>query len=159
MRSADFVLVHIWTTNNQYRGRRDGDRMIGGFTTSCTISAYHYWRCELEPRSLRGVLDTTLCDKVCQWPIKTYHHDITEILLKVALNTINQTSQQPIIANITIRSWCKLSFVSFDSSRTSSGVPLRWVVPHSGETRSYSSTPVLWIFNFFLPDSKKIFNK
>jgi hypothetical protein len=51
----------------------------------------------------RGVLDTTLCDIVCQWlatgwwfslgpPVssinKTERHDITEILLKVALNTI-----------------------------------------------------------------------
>ena len=48
----------------------------------------------------RGVLDTTLCDKVCQWlatgqwfsPVsstnRTDRHDITEILLKVALNTI-----------------------------------------------------------------------
>ena len=50
----------------------------------------------------RGVLDTTLCDLVCQWlaagrwfyprPLvsstnKTDHHDITEILLNVALNT------------------------------------------------------------------------
>jgi hypothetical protein len=53
-----------------------------------------------------GILDTTLCDQVCHWlatgrwfspstPIsftnKTDRHDITEILLKVALNTINQT--------------------------------------------------------------------
>jgi hypothetical protein len=51
----------------------------------------------------RCVLDTTLCDKVCQWlaegrwispgtPISFTNtndrHDITEILLKVALNTI-----------------------------------------------------------------------
>ena len=51
---------------------------------------------------------TTLCDKVCQWLVtdrwfslgtavfptnKTDHHDITEILLKVALNTIKQTKQ------------------------------------------------------------------
>ena len=57
--------------------------------------------CEFEPRSWQGVLDTTLCDKVCQWlatgrwfppgtPVsstnKTDLHDITEILLKVALN-------------------------------------------------------------------------
>jgi hypothetical protein len=49
---------------------------------------------------------TTLCDKVCQWLVtdqwfylgtmvssinKTDRHDITEILLKVALNPINQT--------------------------------------------------------------------
>ena len=51
---------------------------------------------------MRGVLDTTLCDKVCQWlatgqgfsPVsstkKTDRQDITEILLKVALNNINQ---------------------------------------------------------------------
>ena len=51
----------------------------------------------------RSVLHTTLCDKVCQWlaagrcfsqgtPVsptnKTDRHDITEILLKVAFNTI-----------------------------------------------------------------------
>ena len=54
----------------------------------------------------RGVLDTTLCDKVCQlfatgrWfspgtPVsstnKTDRHDITEMLLKVALITIKLT--------------------------------------------------------------------
>jgi hypothetical protein len=58
-----------------------------------------------EPRTWRSVLDTTLCDKVCQWlatdlwfspgtPVsstnKTDRHDITEILLKVALTTINR---------------------------------------------------------------------
>jgi len=48
----------------------------------------------------RDILATTLCDKVCQWLAtgtlvsstnKTDCHNITEILLKVALNTINQT--------------------------------------------------------------------
>ena len=55
----------------------------------------------------RGVLDTTSCDKVCQWLAagwpwfssgtlvsstnKTDCHNITEILLKVALNTITLT--------------------------------------------------------------------
>ena len=58
---------------------------------------------EFESRSWRGVLDTTLYDKVCQWlaagrwfsqgtPVaftnKTYHHNITEMQMKVALNTI-----------------------------------------------------------------------
>ena len=53
-----------------------------------------------------GVLDTTLCDKVCQWLAtgrwfslgttvsftnKTDYHDITEIVLIVALNTITLT--------------------------------------------------------------------
>jgi hypothetical protein len=50
----------------------------------------------------RGVLDTLLCDNDCQWlaadPVfstnKTDHHDITEILLKVALNTITLDSVQ-----------------------------------------------------------------
>ena len=80
--------------------------MVVGFTTACAIIAYHHLSCEFEPRSWRGVLDTTLCDKVYQWlatsqwfsqgtPIfstnKNDCHDITEILLKVALNTINQT--------------------------------------------------------------------
>jgi hypothetical protein len=55
------------------------------------------WTC-----SLRGVLDATLCDKVCQWLVtgwwfsrgtpvscnNTDPHDITEILLIVALNNI-----------------------------------------------------------------------
>ena len=60
-----------------------------------------------ESHSWRGVLDITLCDKVCQWlaaggwfspgtPVsatnKTDRHDITELLLKVALNTITITS-------------------------------------------------------------------
>jgi hypothetical protein len=58
----------------------------------------------LDPVHWRGVLDITLCDKVCQrlstgqWfslgtPVssvnKTDNHDITKILLRVTLNTIN----------------------------------------------------------------------
>ena len=58
---------------------------------------------------METVLDTTLCDKVCQrlaagrWfspgnlvssTNKSDRHDITDILLKVALNTINQTKPQ-----------------------------------------------------------------
>ena len=58
-----------------------------------------------KPRSWRGVLDTTLCDKVCHLLVtgrwfslgtlvsstnKTDCEDIAEILLKVALNTITQ---------------------------------------------------------------------
>ena len=56
----------------------------------------------------RGVLDATLCDKVCQWldtcgwfspgtPIsstnKTDPHDIAKLLPKVALNTINKQTK------------------------------------------------------------------
>jgi len=48
-------------------GRRGRDRIVVGFTTICVISAYHHSkRFEIEFRSWRGVLDTTLCDKICQ---------------------------------------------------------------------------------------------
>ena len=62
-------------------------------------------RCEFEPRSWLGALNTTLYDKVCQWlvagrclshvlqsppPIKQTATDITEILLKVSLNIITR---------------------------------------------------------------------
>ena len=62
---------------------------------------YFFFSCEIESW---GVLDTTLGEKVCQWdtvdrwfsigtPVsftnKSDRHDITEILLKVVLNTIN----------------------------------------------------------------------
>jgi len=86
-----------------YRSHRGRDHLVVGFTTTCTISAYHHLSCEFKPWSWRGVLNTTL-DKVCQWIAsrwfspasftnKTDCHDITEIVLKVALNTIkpNQT--------------------------------------------------------------------
>ena len=58
--------------------------------------------CEFESHSWPGVPDTTLCGKICQWlatgqwlppctPLsstkKTDRHDITYVLLKVALNT------------------------------------------------------------------------
>jgi hypothetical protein len=91
------------------RGRHGRDRMIVGFTTpvfsnTYAISVYHHLSCEFERHSWRGVHNTTLCDKVCQWlatgqwispdvPVsstnKNDHHDITEILLKVVLNTLN----------------------------------------------------------------------
>ena len=38
------------------------DCMEVGLTTYA-IGAYHHWCCEFEPRSWRGVLDTTLCAK------------------------------------------------------------------------------------------------
>jgi hypothetical protein len=53
-----------------------------------SVSAYHHKSCEFEPRSWRGVLNTTLCDTVCQWfsPVfpsnKTVRQDIAEINLK-----------------------------------------------------------------------------
>jgi hypothetical protein len=72
------------------RGRRGRDRMVVGFTTTYMQSV--------------PIRCTTLSDKVCQWLAtgrwfspgsstnKTDRHDITEILLKVALNTTKQTN-------------------------------------------------------------------
>jgi hypothetical protein len=42
------------------------DHMVVGFTTTCTISAYHHYSCEFECHLWRGVLDTTLCDQIRQ---------------------------------------------------------------------------------------------
>jgi hypothetical protein len=42
------------------RDRRARDRMVVGFITTCAISAYHHYSYELEHRSWRGELDTTL---------------------------------------------------------------------------------------------------
>jgi hypothetical protein len=44
------------------RGRRDGDRMVVGFTTTYVSSACRHQPCEFESRAWRGVLDAT-CDK------------------------------------------------------------------------------------------------
>jgi len=40
--------------------------MVVGFTTTYAIDAYHHLGCEFESDSWRDVLDTILCDKVCQ---------------------------------------------------------------------------------------------
>ena len=75
--------------------------MIVGFTTTCAISAYHHWCCEFESRSRRGVQHYVIkfVSDLRQiggflhvsFTNKTDRHDITEILLKVTLNTIKQT--------------------------------------------------------------------
>ena len=52
-------------------GRRGRIDMVVWFTTTSTFSAYHHYRYELESRSWRGALDTILCDKVCQWFLKS----------------------------------------------------------------------------------------
>ena len=46
--------------NYHLQSRRSRDRMVIRFTTTYAISG------EFESRSFRGVLDTTLCDIVCQ---------------------------------------------------------------------------------------------
>ena len=72
------------------------------------VGIYNYLcnQCLSQRMLRRGILNTTLCDKVCQWyatgrwptlgtPVSSTHksdrHGIAEILLKVVLNTITLT--------------------------------------------------------------------
>ena len=55
----DCMVVQLTTTKKS--------TIVVQFTTTCPISAYHHYRCEFQSCSMRGVLDTTLSDKVCQW--------------------------------------------------------------------------------------------
>jgi hypothetical protein len=97
--------TRLWL--RQTMGRRGRDHMVVGFTTTYATSAYYHWSCEFESRS--GMRYTALFDKSCQWlatgwwfsldppvssPNKIDRHDITEILLKVAFNTIKQASKR-----------------------------------------------------------------
>jgi hypothetical protein len=99
-----FNILSSTCSPNYMRGRRCRDHMVIGFTTilcNQCLSPLTLWvRIPLR----RGVIDKILCDKVCQclmagwWfstgtPVsstnKTDRHNITEILLKVALKIIN----------------------------------------------------------------------
>jgi len=90
-----------WDTNMLYEVSITFVKGAVGFTTIYVIIAHHHWSCEFESHSGANYSIQHLCDKVCQWlatgrwfspgtPVsstnKTDRHDITEILLKVALN-------------------------------------------------------------------------
>ena len=87
-----------------------------------------------------GVLDSALCDKVCQWlatgrlfsPVtlvssnsKPDRHNITEILLKVALNTINQT--KPICFKSYLTSLVRLYWVNIYMGKSRTQKPSWWL--------------------------------
>jgi len=87
------------------------ERMVIGFSTTYVANHTNYVLVRIYIR----VRCTTLCNKVCQWietgrwfssgpPVssttKTARHDIAEIFLKVALNTIKQTNKQPNIVSL-----------------------------------------------------------
>jgi hypothetical protein len=117
----------------------------------------HIWNHSHHPISVPDYI-LTLCDKVCQWLVtgrwfspgtpvssinKTNRHDLTDILLKVVLNTKNQTS---------VKSWRLVLLME------ETGVPgenHRPVTSH-WQTLSHivvSSTPHLsgiWTHNFSL---------
>ena len=92
---------------NYCRGHRGLDRMVVRFTTTYVISDYHHWCCEFKSCSGRGVEHYVIKFISDLRQIsgflrllysssstnKTDHHDITEILLKVMLNTIKPTKK------------------------------------------------------------------
>jgi hypothetical protein len=100
----------LWYADIQFVPVTD-DYWVQGPSRSWSYGSWIYnYLCNqcLSPLRLwvRGILDATLCDKVCQWLVtgrwfsqvtpvsstnKTDHHDITEILLKVVWNTTTLT--------------------------------------------------------------------
>jgi translation elongation factor EF-1beta len=101
--------IIAFITQRVHWNRKNEEDIFLILTYALSLSyAYHHESCEFESCSWRGVLDTTLCDKVCHWLVtgrwfspgtpassttKTGRHDIAEILLKVALKhqiSINQ---------------------------------------------------------------------
>jgi hypothetical protein len=108
-----FFLLFLSALLLEIRSRRGRDCMVDEFTTACLISVYHHLTFEFESFPSQDVLDTTLCDKVCQWPAtgwwyisavipvsssnKADRHDIAEILLKVAINIITLIHRRELI--------------------------------------------------------------
>ena len=98
-----YPLFYICYWYHIYLDRRD--RMVVGLTTTYSISAYH--NLGSNPAQARYTRYNIMWRKVCLWlatdrwfspgtPVssinKIDHHDIAEILLKVAFNTINQSN-------------------------------------------------------------------
>ena len=93
------------------------DHMVVGFTATFAISAYPHWSCEFkspsdEVSSMQYYVIKFVSDlrqvggflKVLTTPVsstnKTDHHNITEILLKVAINTITITQMNSLERNL-----------------------------------------------------------
>ena len=83
------------------RGRRGRDHMVVGITITYAIGAYHHLRCALEARS--GEVHS-IQHYVIKF-VSDLRHDITEILLKVALSTITLTLHICIVYGLRM---CKL---------------------------------------------------
>jgi hypothetical protein len=108
---AWLLMIYLWYSEcqNSYTTIIYNSLWLSSHITEIHVPKSIVWygkpqKAQFEPRSWRGVLDTTLCDKVCQWLAtgrwfspgtqvsstnRTDRHNITEILLKVTLNTIN----------------------------------------------------------------------
>ena len=119
-----FILIVM---SNRVGSRRGRDHMVVGFTTTYAINVYHHWCCEFESRSGQGVqyyVIKFVSDlqqvggflrvlRFCP-PMKTDRHDISEILLKVALSIIKRNlimSFFMIFSNKFMSiSWCHVRF-------------------------------------------------
>ena len=86
-----------------FGGCRGRDHIVVGFTTTYAIGPYHHWCCGFNSRSGRGVqhyvikfvsdlrqVNGFLPGPPVSFNNKSDCHNITELLLKVALNNINQ---------------------------------------------------------------------
>ena len=89
-----------------FRGHHGRDHIVVGFITNLCNQCLLQLTLGVRISLRRGLINTTLCVKVCQWLAtgrwfspctlvsstnNTNCHDITEILLKVALKTITLT--------------------------------------------------------------------
>ena len=122
------IFCHFWCKSDFCHGR---DCMAVGFITTYAISAYHHLCCKFEPHSgelysiqhygIKCVSDLWQVDSFL-WvlrfppPIKLDCHNITEILLKVKLNTVSLNDREyeiPYKFNIFCHFWCKSDFCSY----------------------------------------------
>jgi hypothetical protein len=69
LKEIDFnnVSVYVPVIYFLMRSCHGHNRLVVGFTTTYVINAYYHKGCEFESRTWRGVFNTILCDKVCQW--------------------------------------------------------------------------------------------
>ena len=120
------VDTHLWRSRSlsvyrqtqSCRGHHGHTHMVVGFITTYVISTYHHW-CEFKSRSGQGeqhyvikfVSDLRqvggfLCVPLVSSTNKTDCHYRTEIVLKVALNTIKQiTNKHNLVSNRTYLSF------------------------------------------------------
>jgi len=94
-------MPHSWNMSRYFRGRRGRDRMVVGLTITYASSAYHHYSFEFDTahgevysiqhyviKIVRDLRQVGRFLRVLRFPPPRHSHDIAEILLKVALNTI-----------------------------------------------------------------------
>jgi hypothetical protein len=99
------IFLKVW-------GRHGRERMVVGFTTTCAIKVVGSNPVDGEVYSIQHYVIKFVSDlrqvggflRVLRFPppIKIDRHDITEILLKVALNTINQIKPEMSVMNFDV---------------------------------------------------------